>query len=215
MITPARILLVDDHEIMRDGLTLLLQGQPDFKVIGCAFDTTGACRAAAELRPDVVVMDLDIPGGGGIAATERILRADPEIKVVVLTGHCEPHHVRAALIAGAHAFLVKAQAGTELAAAIRAALVGKAYLSPEVSAIVVQALQKNACARREGQALTAREEDILRRIADGQTTKEIAFALAVSPKTIETHRLNLMTKIGVTSVAALTKYAVREGLTTL
>jgi len=211
----ARILLVDDHEIMRDGLKLLLEGQPDFAVVGCSFDTNGACRAVAELRPDVVVMDLEIPGGGGIAATERILAADREVKVVVLTGHCEPRFVQAALVAGAHAFLVKSQAGAELVAAIHAALAGKVHLSPEISAIVVQALQRNAGAQRKGLALTARELDILKRIADGQSTKEIAFALVVSPKTVETHRLNLMSKLGVTSVAALTKYAVREGLTAL
>ena len=210
-----RILLVDDHQIMRDGITLLLRAEPDFEIIGHAFDSDAAWLAVQEKQPDLVVMDLDIPGEGGIAITARIRSTYPDIKVIVLTGHAEPQYVNSALRAGANGYMLKFDAGEMLLSAIRIALSGQVYLSPEISTVVVKEYKRTGEKSVEKNLPSAREIEILKRVADGQSTKEIAFALSLSIKTVETHRLNLMAKIGVNSVAELTKYAVREGITTL
>ena len=213
---PARILLVDDHQIMREGLRLLLRDQADLELVGNAFDCEAGWRAVEELMPDLVIMDLDVPEEGGAALTARIRAAYPEIKVVVLTGHAEPHYVEAALRAGADGYVLKTGGCGDLVLALRTVLSGKNYLCAEVSTVVVQELHRQMDSRKnEAQALTARELQVLKQIADGASTKEIAFTLGVSGKTIETHRVNLMTKLNITSVAGLTKYALREGLTTL
>ena len=212
---PTRILLVDDHQIMRDGISLLLRTEPDFEIIGHAFDSEAAWLAVQEKQPDLVVMDLDIPGEGGIAITARIRSTYPDIKVIVLTGHAEPQYVNSALRAGANGYMLKFDAGDMLLSAIRIALSGQVYLSPEISTVVVKEYKRTGEKGSEKNVPSAREIEILKRVADGQTTKEIAFALSLSIKTVETHRLNLMAKLGVNSVAELTKYAVREGITTL
>ena len=210
----ARILLVDDHQMMRDGLRMLLCADPGLEIVGDAADSESAWQAVNSLRPDLVVMDIDMPGAGGIALTRRLREAFPEIKVVILTAHTEEQFVSAALRAGACGYLLKNNAGAELLTAVRAALAGQVFLCPESSTIVVREYQRQLGSTDSG-ALSGREIEILKLIADGQNTKEIAFALQVSPKTIETHRINIMAKLGVDSVAKLTKYAVREGLTTL
>jgi len=211
----AQILLIDDHQIMRDGLRLLLAGQPEWKVVGGAFNAGSAWSMITDAQPDVVIMDLDLPGEGGVALTTRILAAYPQIKVLVLTASAAPETVRAALAAGASGYLLKTDAGELLRLAIRAVIAGQVYLSPEVSTVVVQEFQREIGRSAGAAALSVRETEVLKLIADGETTKEIAYALEISVKTVETHRNNLMTKLGVTSVAGLTKYAVREGLTTL
>lgn len=209
----ARILLLDDHQIMCDGLRLLLTGDPQWEVIGVAFNAEAAWAQIVGAPPDLVIMDLELPGEGGVSLTARILASYPEIKILVLTADAEPHTVRAALAAGATGYLLKTNAAELLRAAIRMVLTGKVYLCPEASTVVAHEFQKGFT--HPTRALSTREIQILKRIAEGQSTKEIAFALEVSVKTIETHRCNLMTKLGVTSVAGLTKYAVRQGLTTL
>lgn len=212
--TPAKILLVDDHRIMRDGLRLLLRDKPEFQVVGDACDTEAAWLAASELKPDIVILDLEIPGGGGVALTRRLRQNLPEIKVVVCTGHAEPQYVKDALGAGIQGYVLKMDASAELIAALRAVLAGQEYLSPAVSMVVVREYKRQTgSAEVLGHNLSARELDVLKRIAGGQTTKEIAFALGVSGSTVETHRLHLLAKLQVKSVAELTKYAVREGLT--
>lgn len=200
---------------MRDGLRLLLAGHKAWKIAGSAFTCEAAWTMVVEQQPDLVLMDLDLPGEGGVALTARIRQAYPEIKVLILTGSPEPHLVRAALGAGANGYLLKTEASALLVEALRAVLAGQTYLCPQVSTVVVREFRQQLVLPSGTGVLSARETEILKRIADGQTTKEIAFALALSAKTIETHRLGLMHKLGVTSVAALTKYAVREGLTTL
>jgi len=212
---PIRILLVDDHQMMRDGLQLLIGSQREWKIVGDAANCDSAWTLVGGLQPDLVLMDLGLPGEGGVALTARIRKSYPDIKVLVLTGSPESHIVRAALGAGAHGYLLKTNASNQLLLAIRAVLSGQVYLCSEVSTVVVHELQRQISREKGVEALSQREQEILKRIADGQTTKEIAFALALSTKTIETHRLNLMNKLGVTSVAQLTKFAVREGLTTL
>lgn len=211
----ARIVLVDDHQIMRDGLRLLLTGQPGWEIVGSAFNGDAAWKIIVQAQPDLVIMDLDLPGEDGVSLTTRILGAYPKIKILVLTATAEPQIVRAALSAGASGYLLKSNASELLRAAIREVLAGQIYLSPEISTVVVHEFQREIGRSAGRTALSTREIEVLKAIADGQSTKEIAFALEVSVKTVETHRANLMTKLGVASVAGLTKYAVREGITTL
>ena len=214
--TPAKILLIDDHQIMRDGLRLLLRDKQEFHIVGDAFDTEAGWLAAKDLRPDVVILDLELPGIGGAALASRLRQNLPDIKVVILTGHTEPQIVKEVLRAGVHAYVLKMNASTELVAALRAVLAGQIYLCPEISTLVVREYRRQIdTTESSGPTMSTRELDVLKRIAEGQTTKEIAFALGVSTKTVETHRIHLLDKIGVKSVAELTKYAVREGLTTL
>lgn len=214
--TPARILLVDDHQIMRDGLRLLLREHARFEVVGDAFETEAAWLAVKELMPDLVILDLEVPGAGGMALALRLQQAYPEIKVVILTGHTEAQFVNEALRAGVQGYVSKMNASVQLLAALDAVLAGHVYLCPEASTLMVREYRRQIDSTGGGSnPLSARELDVLKRIAEGQTTKEIAFALSVSTKTIETHRLHLLSKLKLKSVAELTKYAVREGLTTL
>jgi DNA-binding NarL/FixJ family response regulator len=203
--------LVDDHRIVRDGLTLLLRQEREFEIVDTAVDTESAWNAVVAHRPDVVITDAAMPGAGGIALTEQIRREYPQIKVILLTAFAEPSVVNGAVRAGAAGYLLKTSAGTELIAAVRAAMSGQVYLCTECATIVVSEYQKGL-KQTERSELSAREKEILIRIANGNTTKEIAFALEVSAKTIESHRINLMTKLGLNSVAELTKYAIRNGL---
>lgn len=213
---PAKILLVDDHQIMRDGLRLLLRDRPDVKVVGDAFDAETAWQAVKECKPDLVILDLELPGIGGMALALRLRQNHSDIKVIILTGHTEPQFVNEALRAGVQGYVAKMNASSQLVAAIEAVMAGHVYLCPEASTLVVREYRRQIDAGGGGSnVLSARELDVLKRIAEGQTTKEIAYALSVSTKTVETHRLHLLSKLGVKSVAELTKYAVREGLTTL
>ena len=212
----ARILLIDDHQIMREGLQLLLRDQPDLKVVGSAFDSDAGWRAVVDLTPDLVIMDLDVPGEGGASLTARIRGDYPEIKIVVLTGHIETQYLETALQAGADGYVLKANGCTDLLHALRTVLSGKKYLCPEASTILVHDLQRRHDPPKNGVlVLSTRELEVLKQIADGYSTKEIAFTLGISGKTVESHRMNLMAKLGVDSVAELTKYALREGLTEL
>jgi DNA-binding NarL/FixJ family response regulator len=214
--TSARILIVDDHQIMRDGLRLLLRGQEGLEVVGDAFDSETGWRAVQEMRPDLVILDVELPGTGGVPLARRVQRAFPETKVVILTGHAEEKFISAALQSGVQGYVLKELAGAELLTALRAVLAGQIYLAPEVSTLVVRSFRRQLEAGEASEGrLTDREREVLRRVAEGETTKGISFSLGVSMKTIETHRLNLMRKLGLRSVAELTKYALREGLTTL
>lgn len=213
---PARILLVDDHQIMRDGLRLMLRERPEVEVVGDAFDTEEAWLAVENLKPDVVILDLELPGVGGMALARRLQQHFPEIKVIILTGHTEPQFVSEALRAGVQGYVAKANASSLLVAALQAVLGGHVYLCPEASTHVVREYRRHVdTGDGHPHVLSARELEVLKRIAEGQSTKEIAFALSVSTKTVETHRLNILSKLQLKSVAELTKYAVREGLTTL
>lgn len=209
MSTTAKILIVDDHQIVRDGLRLLLAAHKEWEVSG-VFDAAAAWRVLETDRPNLLLVDLDLPGENGVSLTSRVRRAYPEVRVLVLTGAGEPHQLRAALAAGAHGLLRKGDASEQLVSAIRTVLAGETYLSPQAREQIVANLGH---ALRS--ALTPRETEVLARVADGQSTKEIAFELGCSVKTIETHRANLMSKLGINNVASLTKYALRQGLTSL
>ncbi len=212
-----KILLADDHKIIREGLRNLIEKQAGFEVIAEAEDGLTAVKKAKKLAPDVVVMDIGMPGLNGIEATRQILADSPQAKIIALSMHSERHFVSEMLKAGASAYLLKDSAFEELVQAIRASRANKIYLSPSIADKVI----KDYITHIPGEnfsafsILTKREREILQLIAEGKSTKEIASLLFISIKTIETHRQNIMEKLDLRSVAELTKYAIREGLTSL
>jgi DNA-binding NarL/FixJ family response regulator len=228
-----KVLLADDHRIVREGLRSLLEAQDDMQVVGEADNGRLALEMAAEHEPDVVVMDVAMPQLNGIEATRRLMNDQPDTKVVALSMHSDRRYVSEALKAGAAAYLLKDGAFDELVSAIRAVVANKVYLSPRVAGVVVDDYVRrlpgdrsdgrgNGGASEAGgdfsnafQKLTAREREVLQLMAEGFATKEIATRLHVSVKTVETHRRQLMEKLQLYSVAEVTKYAIREGLTSL
>ncbi len=211
-----RILLVDDHEIMLDGLRSVLARQSGMEVVGLARDGRQAVRAARQLRPTLVVMDISMPGMNGVEATRQIVAAQPEVKILCLSMHSDPVLVEAVLEAGAAGYQLKDYALAELVRAIGIVMANETYLCPRIAGGVVQTL---LAARRPGAAapvfasLTGREREVLQLIAEGHTNKEIAARIHLSVKTVGSHREHLMRKLDIHSIAGLTKYAVRHGLT--
>jgi len=212
-----RILLVDDHRIMREGLRALLAGIPGMTVVAEAENGRCAVRLARELTPDVIVMDVTMPDLNGIEATRQILASRPEVRVIALSIHSDRRFVLQMFRAGAVGYLLKDCAFEELAHAIQVVLDGQSYLSPGIAGVVVGEFVRTIVADDSpaGPMLTAREREVLQLTAEGKSTKEVASLLKVSVKTVETHRRQLMEKLQINSVAELTKFAVREGLTSL
>ncbi len=213
-----RLLLADDHAMMREGLKGIIEREPGMTVVGEADDGTMTMAIARKLGPHVVVMDVAMPDMNGIEATRRIVKDNPNIKVVALSGHVNQHFVREMFAAGASAYILKQNAGEELIRAIRDVMHGKKYLCSGVARGVVDAYVELSQPMSKTPAfavLTAREREVLQRIAEGKSTKEISGEMGVSVKTIETHRRNIMEKIDLHSVAELTKYAIREGITAI
>jgi DNA-binding NarL/FixJ family response regulator len=212
-----RILLADDHKIIRDGLRALLEKEPDMEVVGEAQDGLTTIKLAKKLLPNIVIMDIGMPDMNGIDATRQILTETRGIKVIALSMHSDRRFVLQMLKAGASGYLLKDSAFEELASAIKTVMAGQPYLSPKITDVVIKeyihALPKNEVSVFT--ALTVREREVLQLIAEGNATKQIASHLSVSVKTIETHRQQIMEKLNIHSIAELTKYAIREGLTTL
>ncbi len=209
-----RILLADDHRILLDGLAALLAQEPDFEVIGVASDGKEAVDKAHAQKPDVVVMDISMPGLNGVDATRQITAKLPGVKVLCLSAHTEPRFVEAMLEAEASGYLLKDYSHENLVRAIRHVIAGEVYICPRVGYAVVRALRaERPHAVSTLQPLSEREREILQLIAEGYSTKEIAGRLHLSIKTVGTHREHLMEKLDIHSVAGLTKYAIREGLT--
>jgi DNA-binding NarL/FixJ family response regulator len=211
------IVLADDHRMVREGLRSLLESEPDMHVVAEAENGRRAVELAAELTPDVLVMDIGMPALNGIEATRQILGDRPGTKVVALSMHSDRRFVSEMLKAGASAYLLKAGAFEELINAIRTVVAQKVYLSPRIADVVVDDYVRHL-PKAEPSAfasLTAREREVLQLLAEGKATKQAAAILRVSVKTVETHRRQIMEKLDLHSVAELTKYAIREGLTTL
>lgn len=211
------ILLADDHKLIRDGLRSLVEKETDMEVIAEADNGRSAVRLAIELSPAVVLIDISMPDMNGIEATKQILAAIPGCKVVALSMNADKRFIMEILKAGASGYLLKNCAYEELASAIRTVIKNKTYLCTEVTEIVVgdyvQQLQKG-----DGSVfsvLSAREREVLQLLAEGNSTAQIADRMHLSVKTIETHRQHIMEKLNIHSVAELTKYAIREGLTSL
>jgi DNA-binding NarL/FixJ family response regulator len=211
-----RVLLVDDHQLMREGLRRILEATGDIQVVGEADDGRAALEAVAEHHPDVVVMDVGMHGLNGIEATQRLRRSHPALKVVALSAHADKRYVRNMVRAGAAAYVLKESASDDLLRAVRAAVQGEHYLSPRVTGALLESW--TASTEEPGSAherLGTREREVLRLLAEGKSSKAIGQALGLSVKTVETHRRNIGAKLGLHSVAELTKFAVREGLTGL
>ncbi len=212
-----KVLLVDDHKIVREGLRSLLEKEGDIKIVAEADNGRTAAQRATEMLPDVVVMDIAMPEMNGIEATRRITAENPEIRVLALSMHSARRFVSEALSVGAKGYLLKDCAADELVRAIRTVAADKIYLSPDITDQIVKDYVKNLPDSPPAalNMLSTREKEVLQLIAEGRNTKEIAFTLNVSIKTIETHRQQIMKKLNLQSVAGLTRYAIREGLTPL
>lgn len=212
-----RIVIADDHKIVRNGLRSLIEKELDIEVIAEADNGRAMVRIALELVPDVVIMDIAMPELNGIEATRHVIAALPGTKVIALSMHAEKRYVMEMLKAGASGYVLKDNAYEELAGAIRTALSNRTYLSPQVAEIVigdyVQLVQT-----ADGSVfslLSAREREVLQLLAEGSSTAQIAACLYISVKTVETYRQHIMEKLNIRSIAELTKYAIREGLTSL
>ena len=211
-----KVLIVDDHPIVRQGLCALLETKPDMEIIGQTADGEDAIRKAEAGKPDVVVLDLSMPGLSGSETAIRLLRSRPALRIVALTMHDGEDHIYALLKAGARGFLLKDSASADLVQAIRAVRDGGVYLHPRISSTVVAEYLKrpHPGARKGGQdGLTPRETQVLRLIAEAHTNKVIADLLVISVKTVEAHRTRIMEKLEIHNVAGLTRYAIRRGIT--
>ncbi|MBP8304726.1 MAG: response regulator transcription factor [Phycisphaerae bacterium] len=212
-----KILIADDHGIVRQGLRSLIQSRLNLEVVGEAADGVAAVRMVKELKPDVVIMDVTMPNLNGVEATRLIRRDHPEVKVIALSMHPEKHIVKEILEAGASAYVLKSYLFDEISRALEAVLTDQRYLSPRITDVVVEDYVRQAGADRdEGrQRLTTRDRQIIQMLAEGKSVKQIALALHISPKTADASRRKILQKLGVSSIADLVKYAVREGITSL
>jgi DNA-binding NarL/FixJ family response regulator len=213
-----KVLIADDHGIMRDGLRALLESEPDLEIVGTASNGYEAIRAAEKLRPDLIIMDVSMPLTDGPEAIAQIKRRQDDIRVLVLTFHTDDQHINAALRAGADGYVLKDDSRIELLTAIRAVLAGKSFLSPTICNRVVSGYL-DASGRGTGarppagsaETLTSREREVIKLIAEGLPTRQIAHFLSLSPKTVEKHRSNMMRKLKLRNAAAVTAYAITNG----
>jgi DNA-binding NarL/FixJ family response regulator len=212
-----KVLIADDHKIVREGLRALIEKHETMEVVAEAENGLEAVRLVRKLQPDVVIMDLGMPEMNGIEATREVTAHNPKIKVIALSMHSDKRFVLQMIKAGASGYLLKDSAFEELITAIKTVVSNKSYLSPKITDVVIkdylQTLSKGDMSAFS--VLTVREREVLQLLAEGRSTKEIAGSLNVSVKTVESHRQQVMEKLNIHSVAELTKYAIREGLTSL
>jgi len=212
-----RVLVVDDHTIVRDGICALLALAGDIEVVGEAANGSDALKMAKELEPDVVLMDIAMPVMDGLEATRRIRREFPRIRVLALTQYDDKEYVFPVIEAGASGFISKVAASLELTSGIRSIYQGDSYLSPSVAKLLIEDYQRGEgrVIHEPYEQLTDRERDVLKLIVEGRTTKEIADILVISPRTVEGHKTNLMAKLGIHNRTELVKYALRKGIITI
>jgi two-component system response regulator NreC len=211
----SRLLLVDDHAVVRSGLRMLLESEADFEIVGEAGSGREALKAVAEMRPDIVLMDIGLPDISGIEAAAEIKRLRPETAIVALTIHEDEEYFFKMLAAGASGYVPKRAAPEELLTALRAAATGEVYLYPSLAKLLVTDYLAQDSATRQAEALdglTDREREVLAHLADGASNGEIAETLSISPKTVARHRENIMRKLGLHSRTELVKYAIRKGI---
>ena len=211
-----RVVLADDHALVRAGFRSLLEALPGIQVVGEAADGREALRLIGELRPDLALIDIAMPGLNGLEVVGRAAKEQPRTRVIVVSMHAQDEYVRRALVAGAAGYMLKHADGKELEMAIRAVAAGETWLSPSVSKKVVAAYSESARggAKDPLELLTGRQREILQLIAEGHTNKEIARVLVLSVKTIENHRTRIMDKLEIHNVAGLTRYAISHGIAT-
>jgi DNA-binding NarL/FixJ family response regulator len=210
-----RIILADDHAIVRSGLARLLQQHEGMEIVGQADNGISAVALVKQLSPDVVVMDIGMPDLNGIEATRQIVKESPRIKVIGLSMHSSKKYIREMFKAGASGYLLKNCSFEELTEAINVVIAGKTYISPSISTAVIGDYISGAVDDKSSvfAVLTEREREVLQLLAEGKTTKQIAERLHISSKTVEAHRLKIMHKLDIDNIAQLTKYAIQEGLT--
>jgi len=214
---PFDVLLVDDHKIMRDGIKAILNRSSEFRVVGEAENGTDAVQFVRKCRPQIVLMDIGLPGLNGVETTAEILRHQPDCKVVILSMYDDEHSVVSAVRSGARAFILKRASDNDLLEALRMVAAGGMYLSPQVSDRLLTRIQKGDLEARQTpkllEALSPREVQVLRLVADGKTSKEIAVLLDLREQTVRSYRKTMMKKLGVNNVAGLTQLALSTGLT--
>jgi DNA-binding NarL/FixJ family response regulator len=212
----AKVVLVDDHEIMREGMSALLRKYSQFEVVGQASDGRQAVEVVLQLKPDIVIMDVGMPNLNGIEATRRMLAQLPNLRVMALSTHSDGNIVAKMIKAGACGYMLKDSAFEELIEGLNTILEGKTFLCNKVSKVVFSEYVSMITnpQRTIDDELSSREREVLQMVAEGHTTKEIAEALNLSTKTVDSHREHIMEKLGIRNVAGLTRYAIREGLTT-
>jgi DNA-binding NarL/FixJ family response regulator len=212
---PIKILVVDDHGIVRDGLSVLLNARREMRVVGAAADGKAAVRAAAKLTPDVIVMDLALPQLSGIDATLLILAAQPLMRIVILSAWDTSEHVFRALRAGARGYVLKESAGTEIVQAVAAVCRGDRYLSPRLTGLLIDGLLAEHSPASPIESLSPREREVLHLTVTGASSADIGARLSLSRKTIDTHRSRVMAKLGVTDLAGLIRFAVAHEMAPL
>ena len=213
MARPLRVLLADDHAIVRQGLKLLIDSQPDMSVVGELADGNGVLDQATALKPDIVVMDVSMPGMNGLVATRTLKGTHPDITIVALTRHDDDTYLEELLRAGASGYVLKQSAPTELLQAIRAVAAGGVYLDPAMTSRVADGLltRKAEASKQPAPLISGRESEVLRLTAIGHSNKEIASQLAISIKTVEVHKANAMRKLGLTGRVDIIRYGVLQG----
>ena len=214
---PFSVVLVDDHKIMRDGIKAILEHASEFIVVGEAENGVDAVQTCRDLRPDIVMMDISLPGLNGIEATTELLRHCPATKVLILSMYDDEHSVVSAIRSGARAFVLKKASDNELLSALRAVAKGSSYLSPQVSDQLLRRIQRGELDSKAVpsalESLSPRELQVMRLVAEGRTSKEIATLLDLGLQTVRSYRKTLMKKLGVNNVAGLTQVALAAGLT--
>ena len=212
---PIKILIADDHEILREGIRKMIEKEPDMEVVGEAEDGRSAVKLARKLAPDVVLMDITMPDLNGMDATRKIVSETPGVKVLALSMHQDRKYVTGMLEAGATGYLIKGCKFEELATAIRSVARKNVYLSPRIADMVLQGYLGKSPKKFAEPVLSSREREVLQLLAEGNSVKETAFKLGVSAKTVETHRRHIMEKLQIGNSSEIVKYALREGLITL
>jgi two-component system, NarL family, response regulator NreC len=212
---PIRVIVADDHQIMRECLRMLLSAESDMEVIGEAATGREVLQQTQELLPDIVIMDVSMPELNGIEATRQLLSFSPWVKVIALSMHSDSHFVLDMFRSGASGYLLKECSLEELVKAIRTVANKKTYISPGISDVIIRDFLIGGKAKNNSafSILTSREREVLQLMAEGKTTNQIAGCLFISIKTVESHRNQIMNKLGIHNVAGLTKYAIRQGLT--
>ena len=219
--TPIRVMVVDDHSVVREGIRHVLGDSAQFAVVGEAASAAEAIARVQEWAPDVVVLDVSMPGGSGLHAVAELLERAPRVRVLMLSVHDDAEYVIESVRAGAHGYLRKDSTPAELRTAITAVHAGEGYYSPQLAAVLADALRGRSEAPQEAPApkaadlLTRREREILGHIADGATNREIGTRLGISSRTVEAHRDSLMRKLGIRTVAGLTRLAIEQGIVRL
>lgn len=212
---PITICLADDHAVVRDGLQLLLETQPDIRVIGLAANGREAVQLVRTLKPNLVIMDISMPELNGIDATQQIMVFAPSTRVIILSMHATSEHIFRALDAGAMGYVLKESAGKEVLNAVRAVVAGHRFLAQRISDTMTRDYLKNRDNPLQSPlaSLSAREREVLQQVVEGRSSKEIADTLKLSPKSVDTYRSRLMTKLDIHDIPGLVKFAIEHGLT--